>query len=481
MANIGALKAWVPFEVPLSADMNANFAEIKSKFNTYAVQTDVQRTMSVDFLFTDALYDIGKAGATRPRDIFASRDITASGVVNAVGGVVLTGGSFASGKIYGDATLGLAIGAKAGATWDLSLLSPSGSGIILVPTGTRDVYIPSGILLHGTLTTTGVTAGEVVLAHTKGIFGLNDAGAVLNLIRSNTQTGVAHRVEVGDNTIGVVTIGRGIQSTGAAGGDLIIANAKAFRAVNAAGTSTFRMIYSNANDGIVLAGDGGIVQIGNPSTTTSAVAGDVVVGNTKWLRGANAGGTSARPLIGFGADSGAREAVFIAPAPDVVAIGNPATLAGAGAGDVVLANAKALLGVNAAGTALSGLIRRDASDRVSIAHNDSNVIFGAGAISIGTTVLTSAAAGDLILQNNKAIRSVNAGGTDTNVLITLQSTDEIQLGSGGNQNVKVGKAAAASLSTAAGPRDGTIILDTTNNRLIYYVGGLRFWLAGTSF
>ena len=36
-------------------------------------------TQASDLLFTDATYDIGKSGATRPRDIFASRNVTVGG------------------------------------------------------------------------------------------------------------------------------------------------------------------------------------------------------------------------------------------------------------------------------------------------------------------------------------------------------------------------------------------------------------------
>lgn len=41
-------------------------------------------TLTGDLLFTDATYDIGKAGATRPRDIFASRNVTVGGTLTAL-------------------------------------------------------------------------------------------------------------------------------------------------------------------------------------------------------------------------------------------------------------------------------------------------------------------------------------------------------------------------------------------------------------
>lgn len=47
-------------------------------------------TVFGDFLFTDATYDIGKAGATRPRDGFFSRNVVVGGTFNPVGAVTLS-------------------------------------------------------------------------------------------------------------------------------------------------------------------------------------------------------------------------------------------------------------------------------------------------------------------------------------------------------------------------------------------------------
>lgn len=96
MANIVIPFAAVTLQPVPSAGFNNNFTEISTKFNTYAVQTDVAKTISVghtfsvrqtiagvtftgDALFTDALFDIGKTGATRPRDLFLSRNLDVGG------------------------------------------------------------------------------------------------------------------------------------------------------------------------------------------------------------------------------------------------------------------------------------------------------------------------------------------------------------------------------------------------------------------
>jgi hypothetical protein len=94
MANIAIPFAAVPQAQVPSAGFNANFTEVAAKFNAFAVQTDVAKIITVthtwnasqtfaagmllqgDLLFTDATVDIGKVGATRPRDGFFSRNLT---------------------------------------------------------------------------------------------------------------------------------------------------------------------------------------------------------------------------------------------------------------------------------------------------------------------------------------------------------------------------------------------------------------------
>lgn len=63
-------------------------------------------TLTGDLLFTDATYDIGKTGATRPRDIFLSRNLT-------IGGTTALGGNVVSDLLFTDATYDIG---KTGAT-----------------------------------------------------------------------------------------------------------------------------------------------------------------------------------------------------------------------------------------------------------------------------------------------------------------------------------------------------------------------------
>jgi hypothetical protein len=99
-----------------AAQHNSNYSDIKTAFNTSAVLTDVAKVITVshtwaasqtiagatltgDLLFSlDGNYDIGKIGATRPRDIWNSRDITIGGQL-AVGAAKLSWGTFFAGRI----------------------------------------------------------------------------------------------------------------------------------------------------------------------------------------------------------------------------------------------------------------------------------------------------------------------------------------------------------------------------------------------
>lgn len=56
-----------------------------------AVETGLRDGLAHDLKFTDASYDIGKSGATRPRDLFLSRNATVGGTVTATGVVSAPG------------------------------------------------------------------------------------------------------------------------------------------------------------------------------------------------------------------------------------------------------------------------------------------------------------------------------------------------------------------------------------------------------
>lgn len=146
------------------------------------------------------------------------------------------------------------------------------------------------------------------------------------------------------------------------------------------------------------------------------------------------------------------------------------------AGDVVVN--RRLMVPNQAGTGLVSLILRDgSSDAVYVGNSSSVIAFG------NPPVVVGASAGEGVFANAKALRGVTAAGTSTHPLVRLSSTDRLELGGGyaGTVYPVILGLAAASLQVASAAANGSIALDTTNNRLVYYSGGARYYLTGTSF
>lgn len=153
------------------------------------------------------------------------------------------------------------------------------------------------------------------------------------------------------------------------------------------------------------------------------------------------------------------------------------------AGSVGTSLKRATVAEAATGTHGSEFMRDNISaiaDKIRYLADDGTFKSMAAVFPIGTAVVAGAVAGEAVLPNNRALRSVNAAGTNTNPLISLQGSDEIQIGSGGQLHVKIGSAAMAAMDAGAAGRDRTLIFDTTNNRLIYYIGGARFHLTGVA-
>lgn len=116
---------------------------------------------------------------------------------------------------------------------------------------------------------------------------------------------------------------------------------------------------------------------------------------------------------------------------------------------------------------------------------DGHVRLSGGALLFGTGVTNGASDGDIIIAVQKAIRSANASGTNTQAMIALDSFNQVQLGANDGSTVaslvKLGGFAAASIPAAASARSGSIGFDTTNGRIIYYIGTNRYYLTGTAF
>lgn len=106
-----------------------------------------------------------------------------------------------------------------------------------------------------------------------------------------------------------------------------------------------------------------------------------------------------------------------------------------------------------------------------------------GIFLVGTTAEGDSVAGDIVLANGKELRGVNAAATGSRFLIGINSNNIVGLGGGytGDAHVAILGLPAASLPAAGATFNGVIAFDTTNNRFVFYVGGNRYWIAGTSF
>lgn len=104
----------------------------------------------------------------------------------------------------------------------------------------------------------------------------------------------------------------------------------------------------------------------------------------------------------------------------------------------------------------------------------------AGVLALGTTVVTSANSGELVLGNNKALRAVNVAGNNTREMIKYDTYEVIQLAPG-YTGVAVPHITSASLLAGQAALSGYLVVDITNNRLCYYSNGNRYYLTGTSF
>lgn len=96
-----------------------------------------------DLLFTDATYDIGKTGATRPRDFFLSRNATIGGTLAVTGVATMTAQTvFSAGATFAGNLI---------ATDNLYDIGASGA------TRFRDLFLGRNASIVGTLTVTGNT------------------------------------------------------------------------------------------------------------------------------------------------------------------------------------------------------------------------------------------------------------------------------------------------------------------------------------
>lgn len=145
---------------------------------TSAVAATLPNPIAQDVLFIDATYDIGKSGASRPRDLFQSRNATIGGTLAVTGAATLSS-TLASGAltVTGNETVSGTLGVTGAAT----LSSTVATGALTV-TGNETV--------SGTLGVTGATSlSSATVSSTLGVTGAATLASTLAVTGATTLTG----------------------------------------------------------------------------------------------------------------------------------------------------------------------------------------------------------------------------------------------------------------------------------------------------
>lgn len=142
--SLARTKNWIAGEVLTASDLNTEFNNILNNPGSLICPIGFNLT------FTDATYDIGASGATRPRDLFLSRNAVIGGTLGVTGAATLSStlkfdtntAASSNGVIQKTAAQGLLMLGVAGSISDLTLMTPSaGAYLIQNPTGTSDVRL----------------------------------------------------------------------------------------------------------------------------------------------------------------------------------------------------------------------------------------------------------------------------------------------------------------------------------------------------
>lgn len=233
-------------------------------------------------------------------------------------------------------------------------------------------------------------------------------------------------------------------------------------ALGALATVTERMRLSNV--GILLLGT---------TVTTSASAGEIVLGYQKALRGLGASLGSSFGMLratGWGYATDTYRVTQVGEIGGTVALGYDPSVNSSGsfAGDgkeILVQNPVRFMQPNGTTAFYS--------------------MFGciSGVMHIGSPAsVVGAAVGDLVLANLRSVRAANVGGTGTMPLISLDAQNFVQLATVTMLNpAKISYDTVGQFFAGNASSNGVIGIDSTNNRFVYYSGGAKYYLAGTAF
>jgi hypothetical protein len=174
---------------------------------TSAVAATLPNPIAQDVLFVDATYDIGKSGASRPRDLFQSRNATIGGTLGVTGATTLsstvaTGALTVTGNETVSGTLGVTGATTLSSTVATGALTVTGNETVsgtLGVTGaaTLSSTVATGALtvtgnetVSGTLGVTGATSlSSATVSSTLGVTGAATLSSTLAVTGATTLTG----------------------------------------------------------------------------------------------------------------------------------------------------------------------------------------------------------------------------------------------------------------------------------------------------
>ena len=155
--------------------------------NANTAVTGIPVPITQDLLFTDNTYDIGKSGATRPRDLFQSRNATIGGTLAVTGIATLTAQPIlssltASQAVFSDGSKGLASNAITGTGNVVMSASPTLTGTIGAAAMTLSTPLP---VASGGTGIAAITANTLMLGAGTSDVTLLAPGTSGNVVTSN--------------------------------------------------------------------------------------------------------------------------------------------------------------------------------------------------------------------------------------------------------------------------------------------------------